>query len=405
MHGKNNENRAVATMYELKFRGTSSPFTVSRIAETVDLATRLADREKLPPAELDLALAARSNAHAHSSEGEKGAAGDDRRREHRFVPQYPLDRLFPGTYYLASVGLDRTRRYIRRPKDAVRARGGALAPAALSSNGSPLSDGSSSNGSLANGAEKKEQQKNSNGMLQTMAAKVAAAVGKRGVCDEGEEVSSGGGGGTSSSTVATMTATDASISSGRDDDEDVEGEQGTSPSNGSSGALKKATSAAATLADRTTNNNTAGDATTSASVAARLEALLPRVVVTGVACGLPGQANVFEEDNLARLLAGQGCVEPLSATSMAALVEKNVIQVKRQPGGQPPLRIPINKPSQTIKLAARLGDLDMGIYGVSPSIAATMDKAVKVPCPYVLDLLAVAPRLLPMGTFVCQKKL
>ena len=53
-------------------------------------------------------------------------------------------------------------------------------------------------------------------------------------------------------------------------------------------------------------------------------------------------------------------------------------QVKRQPGGQPPLRIPIAKPSQTIKIAATLGSLDMSLYGVSPSIAATMDKAVKV---------------------------
>lgn len=52
--------------------------------------------------------------------------------------------------------------------------------------------------------------------------------------------------------------------------------------------------------------------------------------------------------------------------------------MKRQPGGQPPLRIPIAKASQTIKLAATLGGLDMSLYGVSPSIAATMDKAVKV---------------------------
>lgn len=56
----------------------------------------------------------------------------------------------------------------------------------------------------------------------------------------------------------------------------------------------------------------------------------------------------------------------------------SVRQVKRQPGGQPPLRIPIAKPSQTIKLAATMGSLDMALYGVSPSIAATMDKAVKV---------------------------
>lgn len=66
----------------------------------------------------------------------------------------------------------------------------------------------------------------------------------------------------------------------------------------------------------------------SARQGAPLGALLPRVVVTGVACGLPGQEKVFEEDNLARLLGGQGCVEKLSVGSMSALVEKNVVQVK-----------------------------------------------------------------------------
>ena len=59
-------------------------------------------------------------------------------------------------------------------------------------------------------------------------------------------------------------------------------------------------------------------------------------------------------------------------------------QVQRQRGGQPPLRIPITKASQTIKLAATLGGLDMEPYGVSASIAATMDKAVKVRCTHIL---------------------
>lgn len=76
--------RAVATMYELHFRDTTTPattaaatngaaappvFTVARMAEAVDLDARLADRERLPPAELDAALAARSDAHSLGREG------------------------------------------------------------------------------------------------------------------------------------------------------------------------------------------------------------------------------------------------------------------------------------------------------------------------------------------------
>lgn len=66
-------------MYELHFRGTETPavtaaaangaatppaFTLARMAEAVDLDARLADRERLPPVELDAALAARSDAHS-----------------------------------------------------------------------------------------------------------------------------------------------------------------------------------------------------------------------------------------------------------------------------------------------------------------------------------------------------
>ncbi|CAN0138007.1 unnamed protein product, partial [Hapterophycus canaliculatus] len=197
---------AVATMYELHFRDTTadaaatpSPFTVARIAEAVDLAARLADRERLPPAELDAALAARSSAHSLASGGgESGAAA--------FVPGFPLDRLFPGAFYLETVGVDGVRAYGRRPKDAPR-----TAPAT--------------------------------------AAKSSPSPPPKRLCS-------------------------------------------------------------------TTSSESLG-------------AFLPMVVVTGVACGLPGQAEVFELDNLARLLGGQSCVQGLSEESTAALVEKNVVQVPR----------------------------------------------------------------------------
>lgn len=71
-------------MYELHFRDTTTAaaangaaaaaptppvFTVARMAEAVDLDARLLDRERLPPAELDAALAARSDAHSLGREG------------------------------------------------------------------------------------------------------------------------------------------------------------------------------------------------------------------------------------------------------------------------------------------------------------------------------------------------
>ncbi|CAN0055584.1 unnamed protein product, partial [Laminaria digitata] len=353
---------AVATMYELHFRDTaaatsSAPastsaatiaprFSVSRIAQAVDLAARLADRECLPPVELDAALAARSDAHALAGGG--GGAGGG---EGGFIPGFPVDRLFPGAFYLEGIGGDRTRSYSRRPKDAVRARGGTLAP--------------------------------------SLARKAAAGGG-----------AGGSGGEEEAATATTASGTEASVSGeeeggGEGEGEEEEEEEDFAAASASAAAATPAAAAAdADAVAVAVAMAAAKKAESAAAVAAlsspltgivvevgpgaRLGALLPRVVVTGVACGLPGQDRVFEEDNLARLLGGQGCVQRLSGASVAALVEKNVVQVKRQGGGQPPLRIPITKASQTIKLAATLGGMDMEPYGVSASIAATMDKAVKV---------------------------
>ncbi|CAB1098828.1 unnamed protein product [Ectocarpus sp. CCAP 1310/34] len=343
---------AVATMYELHFRETTAAtataaaaatptFSVAKIAEAVGLPERLADRERLPPAELDAALAARSHAHALASSSSPSAGGGAGGGSFAFVPEFPLDRLFPGVFYLKGIGGDGVRGYGRRDKEAPRARGG---------------------GALAPSLVKKEE---------------TLGAGDR------EEVA----------TTATMGSRTETSNSGEDDEEEekarpvangaVLAEAPSSDSSLANGAAKVASPAAAAVAGGSKKTVLAAEeaaaAATSPAAGGKLGALLlPRVVVTGVACGLPGQEEVFERDNLARLLAGQGCVKRLSAGSTAALVEKNVVQVKRQPGGQPPLRIPISKPSQTIKLAATMGDLDMALYGVSPSIAATMDKAVKV---------------------------
>lgn len=266
-------------MYELHFRDTSvdtaadatasqkRPFTIARIAEAVNLGARLADRERLPPAELDAALSARSRAHSLASSGDSTKAGDGA----RFVPVFPLDRLFPGAYYLESVDAMGARVYGRRSKDAAaRARGGPLAP---SLNGEAL----------------------------------------------GEEA------------AATMTSTSGTTSVEEGDDtRRLEFDGGAPASDCAVNDAGVKVAAAATAASSTAATAAAADSP-AVAIEGRGKAgevsELPRVVVTGVACGLPGQEKVFEEDNLARLLEGQGCVERLNAASMKALVEKNVVQV------------------------------------------------------------------------------
>lgn len=269
-------------MYELDFRKPdtttteSRPFTLASIAEAVRLAARLADREQLPPMELDAALTARSDAHSRAcgSVGRTVGTSANGAGELAFVPGFPLDRMFPGTYFLEGVGVDRTRRYSRRPHDARRARGGPLAPSLL-----PVVAAA---GSVEGGEDKVD------------APSTASASSQAGGAEQSQ--------------VARMNGAPSS-------DGLVNGMKNMSVNGNGTEANGCGAKNVATGAD-------------AGGLAARIGALLPRVVVTGVACGLPGQENVFEEDNLARLLRGQGCVARLPAKSMAALVEKNVVQVR-----------------------------------------------------------------------------
>lgn len=359
-------------MYELEFRdtsttnpsntnsttsttsnGSSPAFTVARIKDAVNLASRLADREKLPPAELDLALAARASAHHQCSQssdrGQPQGNGAGSSKGYRFVPKYRLDRLFPGTFYLEGVGVDYTRSYARRPTDAPRARGGTLAPADrataaegtaascadvtpdVCSSSSPASRVSSSSPPTATEASTATPAVKATPVVEqagrSPAKEKSLSAVPEAMCSGGEEDGGGGPGAVRSNgsggTVASMSTAAVSVSScrGREGTEDEVSSAIPSPMNGSAEALARAKMTSDSAVDVSENNVAA------AAAAAKLGAILPRVVVTGVACGLPGQAKVFEEDNLDRLLGGQGCVERLSESSVAALVEKNVVQV------------------------------------------------------------------------------
>lgn len=296
-------------MYELHFRDTSAAattvaaaaaatpppaFTLARMAEAVDLEARLAARERLPPAELDAALAARSDAHSPGREG--------------FVPAFPLDRLFPGVFYLEGVGPDRVRVYGRRAKDAPRARGGGpLAPALVSKAAAAEEEAATTattvSGTEASNSGEDEDEEDGAGRSGAAATAAAASAAAEAVVAEAPSSDSSLVNGAATKTAAAGAATSAAAAGSKA---------------GAAAAAAAATQPAPPLS-------------LSASSGVRIGATLPRVVVTGVACGLPGQDEVFEQDNLARLLGGQECVQRLSPGSTAALVEKNVVQVRAEP--------------------------------------------------------------------------
>jgi hypothetical protein len=102
-------------------------------------------------------------------------------------------------------------------------------------------------------------------------------------------------------------------------------------------------------------------------------------VITGTAAGLPGNPErVFSADNLERLIKGESCIRPISGSVKMAMLEKNVVQLKKFPDGSSK-SYKVDSEVEVIKLAAQLGALDLSAsYGVPEGLAETMDVAAQV---------------------------
>jgi 3-oxoacyl-(acyl-carrier-protein) synthase len=102
-------------------------------------------------------------------------------------------------------------------------------------------------------------------------------------------------------------------------------------------------------------------------------------VITGTAAGLPGNPDqVFSSDNMQRLIAGDSCIRPVSGSLRMAMLEKNVVQIKKSSDGTSK-RLKVDSEAEVIKLAATLGAFDLSAsYGVPPGLAETMDVAAQV---------------------------
>ena len=97
-------------------------------------------------------------------------------------------------------------------------------------------------------------------------------------------------------------------------------------------------------------------------------------VITGTSAGLPcGDDADFGPDNLRRLVEGElQCIVPISGTAKAEMLDRNVVQLKKLGKGKTE-RYPVSTEGDVIKVAARLGCIDLpGGYGVPPGLAETM---------------------------------
>jgi hypothetical protein len=244
---------------------TSDRFSVSKMADSLQLMQRLESRELVHPSELDHALETRARMHR------AGAP---------YSPVYPTTgRLFPGTYYLNGIDSQWRRTYSRVPLN------------------------------------EKMAHRSAEGVVTQLAPPIVHRLAERDALSH------------------PVTGKLAVLQSEQE------------------GAADKLTEARRRIA----------------------------CVITGTAAGLPGGEAAFHKDNLQRLIEGRNCIEPVSGSVKMAMLDKNIVQLKKNPDGTTE-KLKVNSESQVIKLAAQLKDSFCltTSYGVPPGLAETMDIAAQV---------------------------
>eukprot|EP00624_Nannochloropsis_granulata_P007034 evm.model.NODE_5962_length_8616_cov_28.606546.2 len=374
---------ALATMFQITGRQPSSSvnsgrFTLCKMASTINLMDRLLERETVTPEELSEAIRIR--------EKNVNRGG--------FVPQYSVSSLFPGTFYLEEVRPDFTRVYLRKLPTAPRIKGlfypvhGSSKVIMVEKVLTTIKDGLGQQvlSPFVRELELKEE-------------------------DEGqhhEEIISSCTSSNNSSPSLTSTPSSSPkremigvthLSSGgscaftfRHVSEHQQQPSYSSPSyplvvrppstQGHSFSMPHSLSLKSPTLLELTHEETLkamlkASITTAAASPIRHHGGAP-LVISGVAAGLPGKdRDVFSGTNLADLVNGTNFITNLSEETKLSLIEKNVVQLKKNPDGTT-TKLAVDSEKKVMKLGAQLGRFDLMAYGVSKAMVATMDTVVQV---------------------------
>ena len=111
------------------------------------------------------------------------------------------------------------------------------------------------------------------------------------------------------------------------------------------------------------------------------------VVITGAALGLPGTERVFDDSNLARLLAGDQFIDLIPTRLRKAMLEKHITRLVKSDNGGPTFET-INNMTDVIKLAGRGGTFDLASeFGVSTEHLAALDRSSQLAIAAGIDAL------------------
>lgn len=285
----------------------------------MNLLDRLHERETVTPEELSEAIRIR--------EKNVNRGG--------FIPQYSVSSLFPGTYYLEEVRSDFTRVYLRKPLTAPRIKGlfyplhankVVLVEKVLTPRGakgeifSPrvlevdIDDGPPSTPAHAHGSDNPITPLSSSTRGGRAGSITFHLSGSEGPLDRSNLAPS------TSSLIPYSSKSPGPLKSP------------------STNLLLKSPAMAPHLTSEETLH-----AILHASLSAPQARVGTPIAITGIAAGLPGRhRNVFQPDNLRDLVSGVQFITPLSDETKQALVDRNVVQLKKMPDGTT-LKLPVDR--------------------------------------------------------------
>jgi len=111
------------------------------------------------------------------------------------------------------------------------------------------------------------------------------------------------------------------------------------------------------------------------------------VTITGAALGLPGPGRIFDDDNIARILRGEQCIDVIPTRFRRAMLDKHITRLLKSDKGGPTFET-INNVGEVIKLAGRGGEFDLAKeFGVSAERLAALDRATQLAIAVGLDAL------------------
>ncbi|MCU0798838.1 MAG: acyltransferase domain-containing protein, partial [Candidatus Thermoplasmatota archaeon] len=120
-----------------------------------------------------------------------------------------------------------------------------------------------------------------------------------------------------------------------------------------------------------------------------------RVVISGVAYGLPGRfKDVFSENDLGLLMEGRNLIEPIDHSVQERFVDKHIVRLEKRPDGSAEM-VMLDDRSKVAKLAGMLGRFDIvKDFGVPVDVAEDLDITTKLV--FAAGLLALKDAGIPL---------